>query len=157
MEHGLVNQGQHSSCLSFTSRAGLIGREQAHPEPNTLYVQVGDADLDNAYWGGDQGIPGNRTSFPINATQWVMSICHYTRNANSSCFVAPAQTLLPRPPQLSRRVLLCILTARCQAPRRMLSPIVLTPGLSSTMHNNSTPSLQTPRFSKWFIRSLCHQ
>ena len=51
----------------------LTELEQAHPEPNTLYVQVGDADLDNAYWGGDQGIPGNRTSFPINATQWVMS------------------------------------------------------------------------------------
>lgn len=24
---------------------------QAHPDDNTLYVQVGDGDLDNNYWG----------------------------------------------------------------------------------------------------------
>lgn len=42
---------------------------QAHPDPHTLYVQIGDADLDNAYWGGDRGIPTPRTSYSINTTR----------------------------------------------------------------------------------------
>ncbi|THH01873.1 hypothetical protein EW026_g888 [Hermanssonia centrifuga] len=40
----------------------------AHPAPNTLFVQIGDADLDNTYWGGDHDIPTPRTSYQINAT-----------------------------------------------------------------------------------------
>ncbi|KDQ14600.1 glycoside hydrolase family 9 protein [Botryobasidium botryosum FD-172 SS1] len=40
----------------------------AHPDPNTLVVQVGDGNVDNDYWGGDQGIASPRPSFVINAT-----------------------------------------------------------------------------------------
>ncbi|CDO74619.1 Glycoside Hydrolase Family 9 protein [Trametes cinnabarina] len=40
----------------------------AHPSPNTLFVQVGDGNLDNAYWGGDKSIPGPRPSYQINDT-----------------------------------------------------------------------------------------
>ncbi|KAI0306950.1 family 9 glycosyl hydrolase [Multifurca ochricompacta] len=32
----------------------------AHPTSRTLYVQVADANLDNAYWGGDLNIPQDR-------------------------------------------------------------------------------------------------
>ncbi|KAI0091879.1 9 glycosyl hydrolase [Irpex rosettiformis] len=61
----LANQ---TAYLDDMIRWSMDWLTKAHPEPNTLYVQVGNADLDNAYWGGDQSIPGNRTSFPINAT-----------------------------------------------------------------------------------------
>ncbi|TFY80816.1 hypothetical protein EWM64_g3196 [Hericium alpestre] len=45
-----------------------FSRGQAHPSANTLFVQVADADLDNAYWGGDLGIPDPRPSYQINDT-----------------------------------------------------------------------------------------
>ncbi|THH33576.1 hypothetical protein EUX98_g518 [Antrodiella citrinella] len=54
--------GSLSVCVTYS-------RTKAHPSANTLYVQVGDADLDNAYWGGDQGIPEPRPSSQINSTQ----------------------------------------------------------------------------------------
>ncbi|KAJ7179859.1 glycoside hydrolase family 9 protein [Mycena crocata] len=41
----------------------------AHSSPNTLYVLVGDANVDNAYWGGDQNLPKNRPSYAINDTR----------------------------------------------------------------------------------------
>ncbi|KAH9994083.1 glycoside hydrolase family 9 protein [Russula compacta] len=41
---------------------------KAHPSPHTLYVQVSDANLDNAYWGGDLSIPQDRPSYQINDT-----------------------------------------------------------------------------------------
>ncbi|KAF7331898.1 Endoglucanase [Mycena kentingensis (nom. inval.)] len=40
--------------------------QTAHPSPNTLYVLVGNTDLDNAYWGGDTAIPSFRPSYAIN-------------------------------------------------------------------------------------------
>ncbi|KIO33977.1 glycoside hydrolase family 9 protein [Tulasnella calospora MUT 4182] len=40
---------------------------KAHPDANTLYVQVGDTAVDNNYWGGDQGIPSPRTLFKVTA------------------------------------------------------------------------------------------
>ena len=43
--------------------------QQAHPTNNTLIVQVGDAKVDNNYWGGDQNIPQPRPSYQINASQ----------------------------------------------------------------------------------------
>ncbi len=42
---------------------------QAHPSDDTLIVQVGDSNVDNAYWGGDQSIPTPRKSFQINSSQ----------------------------------------------------------------------------------------
>ncbi|KAI8381076.1 Six-hairpin glycosidase-like protein [Radiomyces spectabilis] len=41
---------------------------KAHPEPSVLFVQVGDAVLDNNYWGPDTTIPLPRPSYQINAT-----------------------------------------------------------------------------------------
>ncbi|EIW82439.1 glycoside hydrolase family 9 protein [Coniophora puteana RWD-64-598 SS2] len=49
-------------------RWGLTWLEKAHPANDTLFVQVGDTNADNAYWGGDQNIPGSRPSFQINGT-----------------------------------------------------------------------------------------
>ncbi|KAL1740949.1 glycoside hydrolase family 9 protein [Schizophyllum fasciatum] len=42
---------------------------KAHPSDDTLYVLVGDADTDNAYWGGDENIPTPRISYQVNASQ----------------------------------------------------------------------------------------
>ena len=47
---------------------------QAHPNDNTLIVQVADGNLDNAYWGGDLSIPYPRPAYQINATQYVIRI-----------------------------------------------------------------------------------
>ncbi|KAL0080080.1 Six-hairpin glycosidase-like protein [Phycomyces blakesleeanus] len=41
---------------------------KAHPDPNILYLQVGDGDVDNNYWGPDTSIPTPRPSYMINAT-----------------------------------------------------------------------------------------
>ncbi|TCD66956.1 hypothetical protein EIP91_000734 [Steccherinum ochraceum] len=72
---GAMNFGQGYEASNQTAylddmlRWGLDWLVKAHPSPNTLFVQVGDADLDNAYWGGDEGIPTPRPSYQINATQ----------------------------------------------------------------------------------------
>lgn len=47
-----------------------MGGPKAHPDDNTLIVQVGDANVDNNYWGGDQDIPRPRPSYQINSTQY---------------------------------------------------------------------------------------
>ncbi|KAI8083544.1 Six-hairpin glycosidase-like protein [Thamnidium elegans] len=41
---------------------------QAHPDSNTFYVQVGDGDIDNNYWGPDTNIPNPRPSYQVNRT-----------------------------------------------------------------------------------------
>ncbi|GAA5799395.1 hypothetical protein HPULCUR_004810 [Helicostylum pulchrum] len=41
---------------------------QAHPDANTFYVQVGDGDIDNNYWGPDTNIPNPRPSYQVNRT-----------------------------------------------------------------------------------------
>lgn len=54
--------------LDRMMRHGLDWLIKAHPEPSTLYVQIGSAAVDNNYWGGDQGIPNPRQSYVINST-----------------------------------------------------------------------------------------
>ncbi|KIP09220.1 glycoside hydrolase family 9 protein [Phlebiopsis gigantea 11061_1 CR5-6] len=61
----LANQ---TAYLDDMLRWSLDWLMKAHPSSDVLYVQIGDADLDNAYWGGDQGIPTPRTSYQINST-----------------------------------------------------------------------------------------
>ncbi|KAK9712270.1 hypothetical protein K7432_007264 [Basidiobolus ranarum] len=39
---------------------------KAHPDANTLYVQVGKGNVDNNYWGPDTGIPTPRPSYKID-------------------------------------------------------------------------------------------
>ncbi|KAI8987553.1 Six-hairpin glycosidase-like protein [Mycotypha africana] len=41
---------------------------KAHPNNDTFYVQVGDGDIDNNYWGPDTGIPKPRPSYQVNRT-----------------------------------------------------------------------------------------
>ncbi|KAG8905063.1 hypothetical protein FRB99_000752 [Tulasnella sp. 403] len=57
----------------------------AHPSPNTLYVQVGDTDIDNNYWGGDEGIPGPRLAWQVNATVHGTDVTARTAAAFASC------------------------------------------------------------------------
>ncbi|OBZ76978.1 Endoglucanase E-4 [Grifola frondosa] len=63
--YDLANQ---TAYLDDMLRWGLDWLIKAHPSSSTLYVQVGVTDLDNSYWGGDQGIPTPRTSYQINDT-----------------------------------------------------------------------------------------
>ncbi|KII95327.1 glycoside hydrolase family 9 protein [Plicaturopsis crispa FD-325 SS-3] len=57
-----------TAYLDDMLRWGLDWLIKAHPSNDTLYVQVADGDLDNAYWGGDLDIPTNRPSYQINDT-----------------------------------------------------------------------------------------
>ncbi|KAI0033793.1 glycoside hydrolase family 9 protein [Vararia minispora EC-137] len=66
--YDMANQ---TAYLDDMLRWGLDWMIKAHPESNTLYVQVANANLDNAYWGGDENIPYPRPSYPINATKRV--------------------------------------------------------------------------------------
>ncbi|KAH9927154.1 Six-hairpin glycosidase [Epithele typhae] len=65
--HGYDLAGQ-TPYLDDILRWGLDWLIKAHPSPHTLYVQVGDGDLDNVYWGGDRQIPTPRPSLQINDT-----------------------------------------------------------------------------------------
>ncbi|CAO3628932.1 unnamed protein product [Mucor hiemalis] len=49
-------------------RWGLDWVMQAHPNNDTFYVQVGDGDVDNNYWGPDTNIPTPRPSYQVNRT-----------------------------------------------------------------------------------------
>lgn len=63
---GYERAGQ-TAYLDEMLRWGLDWLMKAHPDANTLYVQVGDTAVDNNYWGGDQGIPSPRTLFKVTA------------------------------------------------------------------------------------------
>ncbi|KAI5124856.1 hypothetical protein M0805_007289 [Coniferiporia weirii] len=69
MEYGkgydLSNQ---TTYLDSVLRWGLDWLIKAHPSNDTLYVLVGDANTDDAYWGGDLNIPSPRPSYQINDT-----------------------------------------------------------------------------------------
>ncbi|KAG1373430.1 hypothetical protein G6F61_010187 [Rhizopus arrhizus] len=47
---------------------GLDWLMRAHPDSDTFYVQVGDGNIDNNYWGPDTTIPSPRPSYPVNRT-----------------------------------------------------------------------------------------
>ncbi|KAJ7667863.1 glycoside hydrolase family 9 protein [Mycena polygramma] len=64
--YDMANQ---TAYLDSMLRYGLDWMIKAHPSPSTLYVLVGDTNLDDAYWGGDQNIPTNRPSYAINDTR----------------------------------------------------------------------------------------
>ncbi|KAI0332432.1 Six-hairpin glycosidase [Cubamyces sp. BRFM 1775] len=71
---GALDAGQGYEAANQTAylddmlRWGLDWLIKAHPSSNTLFVQVGDGNLDNAYWGGDRSIPPPRPSYQINDT-----------------------------------------------------------------------------------------
>ncbi|RCI06304.1 hypothetical protein CU098_011691 [Rhizopus stolonifer] len=60
-----ANQTQY---LNSMLKWGLDWLMQAHPNNDTFYVQVGDGDVDNNYWGPDTGIPTPRPSYQVNRT-----------------------------------------------------------------------------------------
>ncbi|KAJ8516383.1 hypothetical protein ONZ45_g6299 [Pleurotus djamor] len=63
--YDMTNQ---TAYLDDMLRWGLDWLMKAHPNNNTLIVQVADAKVDNNYWGGDQNIPKPRPVFQINTT-----------------------------------------------------------------------------------------
>ncbi|KAJ7068143.1 glycoside hydrolase family 9 protein [Mycena amicta] len=62
------DQANQTAYLDSMLRYGLDWLVKAHPSPSTLYVLVGNTDVDDAYWGGDAGIPSPRPSYAINDT-----------------------------------------------------------------------------------------
>ncbi|KAF7981656.1 hypothetical protein HWV62_32770 [Athelia sp. TMB] len=70
---------------------------KAHPENDTLYVQVATSDLDNAYWGGDLNIPTPRPSFPINDTHPGTDAAAQASAAFSACSALYANRTSPAP------------------------------------------------------------
>ncbi|SNX84049.1 probable Family 9 glycosyl hydrolase [Melanopsichium pennsylvanicum] len=52
--------------LDSMLRWGLDWLMKANSDANTLWVLVGNPNIDNEYWGGDQNIPDPRPSFNIN-------------------------------------------------------------------------------------------
>ncbi|KAG0749679.1 hypothetical protein G6F57_004934 [Rhizopus arrhizus] len=60
-----ANQAQY---LNSMLKWGLDWLMQAHPNNDTFYVQVGDGDIDNNYWGPDTNIPTPRPSYQVNRT-----------------------------------------------------------------------------------------
>ncbi|KAI8989993.1 Six-hairpin glycosidase-like protein [Pilobolus umbonatus] len=54
--------------LQEMMRWGTDWLMQAHPDSDTLYVQVGDGAVDNNYWGPDTNIPQPRPSYRVNRT-----------------------------------------------------------------------------------------
>ncbi|QRV91361.1 endoglucanase [Ceratobasidium sp. AG-Ba] len=62
------DDAKQTPYLDDMLRWGLDWLIRAHPEEGSLVVQVGNGDLDNNYWGGDQDIPNPRPSYLINST-----------------------------------------------------------------------------------------
>ncbi|KAG0354316.1 hypothetical protein BG005_006576 [Podila minutissima] len=62
----LAKQTQY---LDEMVRWGMDWLIKAHPDNNTLYVQVGIDEVDNTYWGPDTGIPTPRPSFFVSNTK----------------------------------------------------------------------------------------
>ncbi|KAG1052956.1 hypothetical protein G6F43_004928 [Rhizopus delemar] len=54
---------------------------KAHPQACTLYVQIGDVQLDNNYFGPDSGIPLPRPSYQINETHFGTDVASMTAAA----------------------------------------------------------------------------
>ncbi|WVQ93659.1 hypothetical protein IAU59_000735 [Kwoniella sp. CBS 9459] len=59
---------KQTAYLDGTLRWGYDWLIKAHPSNDTLFVQVGSSDVDNAYWGGDEDIPTPRPAYPINSS-----------------------------------------------------------------------------------------
>ncbi|OCH90734.1 Six-hairpin glycosidase [Obba rivulosa] len=79
-------------------RWGLDWMIKAHPSSHTLFVQVGDGDLDDAYWGGDQGIPGPRPSYQINDTSPGTDAAAQAAAAFAACSALYSNHTLSPPP-----------------------------------------------------------
>ncbi|KAF8937973.1 hypothetical protein BGZ47_008778 [Haplosporangium gracile] len=73
--------------LDQTVRWGIDWLIKAHPNNNTLYVQVGVSEVDNNYWGPDTGIPMPRPSFFVNNLRPGTDVMADAAAAFASCSV----------------------------------------------------------------------
>ncbi|THV08695.1 9 glycosyl hydrolase [Dendrothele bispora CBS 962.96] len=80
--YDLANQ---TAYLDDMLRWGLDWLIKMHPSNDTLYIEVADTGIDNAYWGGDQNIPGPRPSYQINDTHPGTDAAASVSAAFSSC------------------------------------------------------------------------
>ncbi|KAL5508435.1 hypothetical protein ACEPAH_6054 [Sanghuangporus vaninii] len=86
MEYGRgYDMANQTAYLDSMLRWGLDWLIKAHPSSDTLYVLVGDTDTDDAYWGGDLGIPTPRISYQINDTSPGTDAAAGTSAAFSAC------------------------------------------------------------------------
>ncbi|KAJ7591199.1 glycoside hydrolase family 9 protein [Mycena floridula] len=79
------DSANQTAYLDSMLRYALDWLIKAHPSENTLFVQIADAMLDNAYWGGDVGIPGPRPSYQINSTAPGTDVAAGASAAFSAC------------------------------------------------------------------------
>ncbi|KAG9016351.1 hypothetical protein FRB90_003194, partial [Tulasnella sp. 427] len=80
-------RANQTAYLDGMLRWGLDWLMKAHPEENTLYVQVGDTDIDNNYWGGDQDIPSPRKLFKVTAQNPGADAAARAASAFASCSI----------------------------------------------------------------------
>ncbi|KAG0180955.1 hypothetical protein DFQ29_009705 [Apophysomyces sp. BC1021] len=57
---------------------------KAHPSPDVLYVQVGNSEIDNRYWGPDTNIPLPRPSYQINGSAFGTDVAAEAASAFAS-------------------------------------------------------------------------
>ncbi|KAF9209319.1 hypothetical protein BGZ49_005201 [Haplosporangium sp. Z 27] len=68
-------------------RWGMDWLINAHPNNNTLFVQIGLTDVDNNYWGPDTGVPLPRPSFQVNITNPGTDVMADAAAAFASCSI----------------------------------------------------------------------
>ncbi|KAI1316438.1 hypothetical protein EDD11_010001 [Mortierella claussenii] len=78
----LANQTHY---LDQMVRWGMDWLIKAHPNNNTLFVQVGIDSVDNNYWGPDTSIPRPRPSFQVNSTSPGTDVMADAAAAFASC------------------------------------------------------------------------
>ncbi|KAG0374011.1 hypothetical protein BGX24_010954 [Mortierella sp. AD032] len=78
---------EKTSHLDQMVRWGLDWLIKAHPNNNTLYVQVGVSEVDNNYWGPDTGIPNPRPSFFVSNLRPGTDVMADAAAAFASCSV----------------------------------------------------------------------
>ncbi|KAF9910755.1 hypothetical protein BX616_010784 [Lobosporangium transversale] len=78
----LANQTRY---LDQMVRWGMDWLIKAHPNNNTLFVQIGLDQIDNNYWGPDTNIPRPRPSFQVNNTHPGTDVTADAAAAFASC------------------------------------------------------------------------
>ncbi|KAF9102932.1 hypothetical protein BGX27_010807 [Mortierella sp. AM989] len=76
-----------TSHLDKMVRWGMDWLIKAHPNNDTLYVQVGLAEIDNNYWGPDTSIPRPRPSFQVNRNNPGTDVIADAAAAFASCAI----------------------------------------------------------------------
>ncbi|KAI8339118.1 Six-hairpin glycosidase-like protein [Chlamydoabsidia padenii] len=77
-------RANQTGYLQSTIRWGTDWLLKAHPNPDTLYVQVGSGHIDNNYWGPDTDIPNPRPSYAITTKETGTDVAAMTAAALAS-------------------------------------------------------------------------